>query len=80
MTEEALTTATACLPSVSSSSSMAALVMEEVMMTPGGDLDLDDAVDGALLYGDDGAGQLVAGGDPHEGFLSSLMSAQPSAL
>ena len=35
MTEEALTTATACLPSASSSSSMAALVMEEVMMTPG---------------------------------------------
>lgn len=35
MTEEALTTETAFLPSASSSSSMAALVMEEVMMTPG---------------------------------------------
>ena len=45
--------ATACLPSASSSSSMAALVMEEVMMTPGATSILTDAVDGALLYGDD---------------------------
>ena len=71
MTEDALTTATALLPSASSSSSMAALVMEEVMMTPGATSILTTPLTAPLLYGDDGAGQLVAGGDPHEGFLSS---------
>ena len=36
----------------------------------GSNLDLDDAVDGALLNGDDRAGQLVACRNPHIGFLS----------
>ena len=37
----------------------------------GSDLDLDDAVDGPLLNGDDSAGQLVACRDLHTSFLSS---------
>ena len=71
MTEDALTTATAFF-------TLCQLELLDSRVGDGGgdddagsNLNLDDAVDGPLLNGDDGSGQLVAGGDLHESFLSS---------
>ena len=65
MTLEALMTATALEPTFRPSSSMAEFVIDEEMTRPGGDLDLDDAVHGALGDLNDGAGELVACGELH---------------